>query len=172
MGDLGFPDLDQAMEIYRPLSPETVPLLDVPPEDEESAVVPAAALPRQLRGTLLAEALGLLRAGRAAEALGYVLGVANSVAVADQLRLSESESIPAAIEKAVRGIDRGLRELSAARAMPVQDVLDRTRPADLFRIGATLDDTLRRPPAPKRSAEDAEAGVDEPGEPSQSDDGE
>ncbi|MBW2279949.1 MAG: hypothetical protein JRG76_03720 [Deltaproteobacteria bacterium] len=160
MGDLGFPDLEQAMEIYRPLSAESAPLLDVPEEDEEAAVVPAAPLPRQLGGTLLAEALEGLRGDRAAEVLGYVLGVANCVAVADGLRLSESESIPAATEKAVRGIDLGLRELAAARAMPVQDVLDRTRPADLFRIGVTLDDTLRRPPASERG-EDAEAGVDE-----------
>ncbi len=148
MSDLGFPDLDQAMEAYRPLRPDAAPVLELrDAEDDESAsaVVPRVALPKQLRATLLGEALGELEPARAAEVLGYVLGVANSVAVADGLRLSETASIPQALEKAVKGMDLGLRELSRLRSRAPHEVLDRTRPADLFRIGATLDDTLRRP---------------------------
>lgn len=151
MGDLGFPDPEQAMEIYRPLHPERAPVVEVPADDEEeeSAVVARVALPKQLAGTLVGEALAELPPERAAEILGYVLGVANSVAVADRLRLSEPDSIPQALEKAVRGMDRGLRELSDLRGDGVAEVLDRSRPADLFRIGASLDDTLAwRPPPP------------------------
>ena len=72
-----------------------------------------------------------------------MLAVANTVAVADELPLSEPESIRLALAKAVHGIDRGLAELARVRERSAADVLDRTAPLDLFRIGATLDPTLR-----------------------------
>ena len=77
--------------------------------------------------------------------LGYVLSVANSLAVADELPLAERESVPRALEKAVRGIDTGLRELARARSLAPEQILDRTAPLDLFRVGATVDPTLREP---------------------------
>lgn len=162
MGDLGFPDLEQAMQIYRPLRPEAARVIEVPADDEEeSALVPQPQLPKQLAGTLVGEALGELPPQRAAEILGYVLGVANSVAVADRLRLSEPESIPAATEKAVRGMDLGLRELARLRGRTPAEVLDRTPPVDLFRIGATADDTLgHRPPPPDEDDDDLESDED------------
>jgi hypothetical protein len=151
MGDLGFPDLEQAMGIYRPLRPEGARVIEVSSDDDEedaSAVVPLAQLPKQLAGSLVGEALAELPPARAAEILGYVLGVANAVAVADRLRLSEPDSIPQALETAVRGMDLGLRELAGLRGSTPAEVLDRTPPVDLFRIGTTLDDTLvhRHPP--------------------------
>ena len=139
--DLGFPDVEQAMRVYRPLPVERV--TDWVPPVSEHALVDMAKLPRQLRGTLLGEALAKLPAARAADLLGYVLGVANSLAVADGLVLSERESVPQALEKAVRGIDTGLRELSRARGQAPEEVLDRTAPLDLFRVGATVDPTLK-----------------------------
>jgi hypothetical protein len=139
--DLGFPDVEQAMRVYRPLAVERV--ADWVPPGAESALVESIALPRQLRGTLLGEALAKLDAGRAADLLGYVLGVANSLAIADNLPLSESESVPRALEKAVRGIDTGLRELARARDQAPEEVLDRTAPLDLFRVGATVDPSLK-----------------------------
>jgi hypothetical protein len=141
LSDLGFPDRDQAMRVYRPLVPEKV--ADWTPPSDSSALARSIALPRQLRGSLLGEALTALPQNRAADVLGYVLGVANSLAVADGLPLSESESVPRALEKAVRGIDAGLRELSRARNLPPDQILERTAPLDLFRVAATLDPSLR-----------------------------
>jgi len=139
--DLGFPDIEQAMRVYRPLPVERVS--DWVPPTAERALVGTIQLPRQLRGTLLGEALSKLPSARAADLLGYVLGVANSLAVADGLPLSESESVPRALEKAVRGIDTGLRELARVRGQAPEDVLDRTAPLDLFRVGATVDPSLK-----------------------------
>ncbi len=133
LADLGFPELDQAMRVYRPLRPEDAPVWDV--STPQGALVPAPRLPRQVEGTLLAEALGKLPPQRAADLLGYVLAVANAIAVADKLELSAVESIPQAVSKAVRGIDRGLRELARTTNRPAHEVLDTTRPMDLFRIG-------------------------------------
>lgn len=143
LSDLGFPELEQAMRVYRPLRPEEARPSETPLPS--SALVPSSRLPRQLAGTLLAEALAKLPPQRAADLLGYVLAVANAVAVADGLSLSAAESVPRALDKAVRGIDRGLRELSRTRSRPPHEILDTTLPLDLFRIGATLDPDLRTP---------------------------
>jgi uncharacterized protein DUF6178 len=146
LADLGFPEREQAMRVYRPLAPEKVSDWEAP-TTESGALVQAATLPRQLRGSLLGEALLQLPEQAAADVLGYVLGVANSLAVADGLSLSEPESVPRALEKAVRGIDAGLRELSRARGEAPARVLERTAPLDLFRVAATADPSLRARPA-------------------------
>lgn len=158
LGDLGFPDREQAMRVYRPLRPEKV--AEWSGSSDSRALVGAIQLPRQLRGSLLGEALAALSETRAADILGYVLGVANALAVADGLSLSEHESVPRALEKAVRGIDAGLRELARERSQAPAEVLDRTAPLDLFRVAATLDPSLRtpaRPPAEDTAEESEES---------------
>ncbi len=144
--DLGFPEREQAMRVYRPLAPEKV--TDWVAPSDASALVAAVSLPRQLRGSLLGEALAKLPPRQAGDVLGYVLGVANSLAVADGLSLSEHESVPRALEKAVRGIDAGLRELARTRNQSPEQVLERTAPLDLFRVAATSDSSLRTPSHP------------------------
>ena len=143
LNDLGFPERSDAMRAYRPLRPEQVE--DFGRDEHSTGLAPSHDLPRGFGGTLLAEALAELSPEAASEALGQVLAVANWVAVADKLRLSEADSIPEALRKAVRGIDRGLRELVRQRNQPPAEVLGRTRALDLFRTGATLDAELRGP---------------------------
>jgi len=155
LADLGFPDREQAMRAYRPLRPEGA--AQHAPDPAAGALVQRITLPRQLRGSLLGEALGALPPERAVDVLGYVLGVANSLAVADGLSLSDPESVPRALEKAVRGIDAGLRALGMARGQSADQVLERTAPLDLFRVGATGDPGLRRPAPPASSEESAES---------------
>ncbi|MCH6561464.1 MAG: hypothetical protein IH800_03460 [Myxococcales bacterium] len=142
LNDLGFPEREQAMQVYRPLQAKEAEIWEE--VDARDAVVPASEFPERVQGSLLGETLARLAPDRAGDVLGYVLGVANAVAVADKLPLSDAESVPKALDKAVRGVERGLRELAAVRAQPLHEVLDRTRPLDLFRIGATLDRTLRK----------------------------
>ena len=161
LADLGFPAREQAMQAYRPLRPEQA--------DAESAdatiwegrapgsLVERVDLPRQLEGTLVGEALAELPPARAADRLGYILGVANAVAVADGLRLSESESIPDALRKAVTGIDAGLRALARSRDETPGTVLEKIRPLDLFRIGATLEpERIPRPPPVPEPEDDSD----------------
>ena len=143
LNDLGFPDREGAIRAYAPLAVEETPVLEVPPREGE--VVPTGQVPQRLAGTLVGRALAELPADRAADVLGYVLGVANSLAIADGLPLADPETVPRALRKAVNGIDRGLEALARARSQPAHRVLDATRPLDLFRIGATLDSDLRPP---------------------------
>lgn len=145
LNDLGFPDREDAMRAYRPLAAEQVEDFGLV-EYAGNSLQRAFDLPQQVGGTLLAEALASTDPARLPDVLGQVLAVANWIAVADQLSLSESESIPQALRKAIAGIDRGLRELVRLRNQPPAEVLARTRPLDLFRVGATLDPELRKTP--------------------------
>ncbi len=69
--------------------------------------------------------------------------VGNAVAIADRLPLADPASIEQSLRKAVRGIDRGLAARARAHRQSPGQVLDRTAPFDLFRVGATLDPALR-----------------------------
>jgi uncharacterized protein DUF6178 len=158
LSDLGFPDREQAMRVYRTLAPERV--TDWVPPSGSSELVAAISLPRQLRGSLLGEALLKLPERQAADVLGYVLGVANSLAVADGLSLSEPESVPRALEKAVRGIDAGLRDLARSRNQAPERILERTSPLDLFRVAATADPSLRARAHPEEDRDDAADDLD------------
>jgi hypothetical protein len=154
LSDLGFPELEDAMRVYRPLDPDRVEDFGTQ-EFGGGGLVRAHELPKQLGGSLLGEALLELAPGRFTDVFGQVLAVANWLAVADDLPLSEPDSIPQALRKAVAGIDRGLRELSQRRNQPASEVLARTRPLDLFRVGATLDpDLKRRPPVAEESGDE------------------
>ena len=154
------------MRVYRPLRTEKVRgLLDRARQPAASRSLSAESLPRQLRGSLLGEALAKLPARQArATSSATCLGVANSLAVADGLSLSEPESVPRALEKAVRGIDAGLRELARTRNQPPEQVLERTAPLDLFRVAATSDASLRTPARPEERP-DEEPGADGEDEP-------
>jgi len=158
LADLGFPDFEWAMRVYSPLHVDEVETLDTDALEGASAgaLVPQAELPRQLRGTLVGEALSELPPERAADVIGYILGVANAVAVADGLSLGDGESVPRSLEKAVHGIDRGLRELAQRTATSPARLLETTRPLDLCRLGFTLDHVVREP----RASGDDEADAD------------
>lgn len=141
LADMGFPERAQAMRAYRPLDPDRTPTWEEP--GRGSALVRAGRSPEKLEGTLVAAALARLPAQRASDILSYILSVANALAVADHLKLSDTQSIPRALEKAVRGIDSGLREVAKRRGVSLERALDSTKPMDLFRVGATLDPSLR-----------------------------
>ena len=158
--DLGFPDREQAMQAYRPLSVDRVETWDLDAE-EPDALVPFESLPELLQGTLTGRALSQLTSGRAADLLGYVLAVANSLAVADGMSLSDADSIPTAMHKALNGIDQGLRAVASAQNATPERVLDRTRPLDLFRIGATLDPEIKPVPVHFSTLDDYEDAATE-----------
>jgi len=155
--DLGFPARERALRAYRPLRADARVVTDIGPgvAAEHGLAVPLP-LPARLQGTAVGRALAELPAARAAEILGLVSGVANTVAVADGLPLAESASVERSLRKALVGIDRGLEEVARASGQPAAVVLDRTPPLDLFRIGATADPRL----VPRREAEPMDAAAE------------
>ena len=143
LGELGFPERGQAMRVYRPLPVDAVPRPAGARAPTPDALVVRTPLPALLAGSRVGDALAGLGPERAAERFADLLVVANALAVADELPLAEPESVSRSLEKAVRGIERGLVALAEAHAQTPTEVLDRTAPMHLFRVGATLDATLR-----------------------------
>ncbi len=59
--------------------------------------------------------------------------MANTIAIADRLPLSDADTAPRSFRKALRGIERGLAELALVRSQPPGVVLGATPALDLFR---------------------------------------
>ncbi len=141
--DLGFPSREDAAALFARIEPEErgelhddAAVLDVAgfrlpvwfPKvpiavDAEHAVLAAAArLPESLREGFLYR----------------LMAVANKVAVAYGLPLSDVESVPAAMDEAVRMTSRGLEEIARANGVATEEVLRRTSLERLFRVGASF----------------------------------
>ena len=73
----------------------------------------------------------------------------------DRLPLGDSESIPAAIEKAAHVGSQGLDHLTRESGLAPEELLRRVPLERLFRVGFNEDDTLTLPPP------SAEAGPSE-----------
>jgi hypothetical protein len=142
LADLGFPDREYAMRAYRPLSSESVEFRAPAPYPSSDDTPESALVAARLAQTLLGDALRRLPADRATELLGYVAGVANSLAVADRLELGDPESARSSGEKALNGIERGLREMMRNTGLAAHQILDRVTPMDLFRVGVTAEPDL------------------------------
>ena len=153
LNDLGFPDRERALRVYRRLEPEAAAVVEAGRSAQPPGLVASSKLPQHLAGTLVGRALAELPGERAGDVLGAILAVGNAIAVADRLPLAEPESIEEALRKSARGIDRGLEALAKRRRESPSRILDQTEPLDLFRIGATLDPDLR----PNLSLGDLEA---------------
>jgi hypothetical protein len=148
--DLGFPPSDEAMRIYRFIAPGDRARLDADPRPLD---VEAWRLPIWLPG-LPATRSALHRVFRAAgeldaeerRAFFYAfVALANKVAVADRMPLSDAESTPQAIEKAARFASEGLAHVAAESGLPDATVLRRVSVERLFAVGANLDPASARP---------------------------
>ena len=71
--------------------------------------------------------------------------VANRIAVADKMTLSDAGSTPLAIEKAARFASEGLAAIAEANDLSDPEVLRRVTLEHLFRVGANLDPESARP---------------------------
>ena len=147
--DLGFPPWDDAMSVYRFIAPEDRAQI---PEAERPLDVSAWQLPVWLPG--LPDAAGsehrIFRAmaeldeeERRAAFYAFV-AVANKLAVADRMALSDAESTPRAIDKAARFISEGLAYVAVERGLSEPDILRRVTLERLFRVGANLDPASAR----------------------------
>ena len=135
------------MRAYRPLRVDEVEATDGALRAEETTTHP---VPAPFAGRPLGRALAALSPERMDEVMRDVLGVANSLAVADKLPLAERETVERCVARAVQGIDRGLEETARARDLPLSAVLHAVPAIDLFRIGLGFQPDL----CPPRSVAD------------------
>lgn len=153
--DLGFPTWDHSMQLYRHLGEKE--RASLPPGDNPLDVA-AWDLPVWIpglpeageKGQAIFGAIARLDEHERRAAFFSFVSVANEVAVADHMELSDSETTPRAIEKAALWIDRGLAHLAAEHDLDHEAVLRRVSLQHLFRVGANLDPKRARPrPTPE-----------------------
>ena len=142
--DLGFPPWDQAMEIYHFIRRNDRTAIS----DEATSLdvgewhlpvwmpsLPASADHRYLLFRILAQLDESERRG----ALYAFVSLANKVAVADRMELSDAESTPIAIDKVADFASVGLEFISTELGLEAKEVLRRTTLQRLFSVGANLE---------------------------------
>jgi len=142
LAEKGFPDLEEALAVYTPLSPERFRNMEaagtlftpMPPEDARLA--PEYTLVRQPEGTLFRAATGEVREPRDLERIKRELAaLANRVLVAD----GKTPDDPAALEASLAGvagyISIGLERLVSWDVPRAGELLARAPLASLFQVG-------------------------------------
>jgi hypothetical protein len=152
LAEKGFPDLEEALSVYVPMSLESFKnmqaagrlLLPAPPE--EAGLAPEYALVRQPEGTLFREAMGEVRDPRALERIKRELAaLANRVLVADGLTPEDVETLQICLVKVGGYISIGLERLVSWDVMRAGEVLSETPVTSLFQVGfATVVDAQRQ----------------------------
>jgi len=148
--DLGFPPWDNAMEIYQFIRPEDRTAI---PEEAASLDVGEWHLPVWMPSLpasadhqhLLFRTLAQLDDSERRSALYAFIALANKVAVADRMELSDAESTPIAIDKAADFASIGLEFISTKLGLSAEETLRRTSLQRLFSVGANLDPERARP---------------------------
>jgi hypothetical protein len=149
--DLGFPPWEEAMGIYRYLSPDQLVALppDAAPLSPESRWQLPVWIPRLPANAddsgLLFRTIAALEDEERRTAFHALIALANKIAVADRLPLSDSESTPRAIQKAARFASAGLEFVSNEHGLDPIEILRRTPLDRLFRVGANLDPAAAKP---------------------------
>jgi hypothetical protein len=149
--DLGFPAWEEAMGIYGYLPPDQLAWLprDATPLASSSRWQLPVWMPRlptaASEGALLFRAIAALGEEERRTAFHALVALANKIAVADRLPLSDAESTPRAIAKAARFASAGLEYLASQQGLDPVEILRRAPLDRLFRVGANLDPAAARP---------------------------
>lgn len=142
LAEKGFPDLEEALAVYAPLSPERFRNMEAagtlftatPPEDARLA--PEYALVRQPEGTLFREATGEVREPRDVERLKRELAaLANRVLVADGKTPDDPAALEASLAGAAGYISIGLERLVSWDVPRAGELLARAPLTPLFQVG-------------------------------------
>jgi hypothetical protein len=151
--DLGFPTWDRAMQIYRFIRPEDRALI---PEADEALPVGEWHLPVWMprlpaardHAHLLFRAFAELDPSERQAALFSFIALANRIAVADRMQLSDAESTPQTLEKAAEFASAGLEFIASENGLEISDAVRRTSLERLFTVGANLNPERARPTEP------------------------
>lgn len=150
LGDLGFPSWDEAMRIYGFVRPDDRANLSegVDPLSVSEWMLPVwiDSLPAAAdsQHAVFRGAAALDEDERRAFFYAFV-AIANKVAVADAMPLSDVETLPKAIEKVATVASRGLEHVTRERGLSLADGLRGVTLERLFRVGASIDPESSHP---------------------------
>ena len=148
--DLGFPPWNSAMEIYHFIRREDRTAISAEPTylvvGEWHLPVWMPSLPASADNPYLVfRTLARLDESERRSALYAFISLANKVAVADRMPLSDAESTPIAIDKAADFASVGLAHISTELGLDAAEVLRRVPLQRLFSVGANLQPERARP---------------------------
>ena len=148
MADLGYVDFYEALEVFRPLEPESVRYDEGTADRARGADVGdrSAGLPvpiaEPMSGTFLARALEQVTDAALAERLeASILHLVNRVLSASRVKPGDEEAVRAASLHAAATVSLGLEHLAAGRIDRAPEVLESVAMVRIHRLGHTL--TLR-----------------------------
>jgi hypothetical protein len=141
--DLGFPQWDEAMSVYRFIDADDWAAI---PEGARPLDIGEWHLPQWIPNLpadpdgrhLVFRTIPLLEDEERRSAFYAFIAIANKVAVADRMKLSDAEFTPRAIEKAATWVSVGLAHVASARELPAVEILRRVPMERLFRVGANM----------------------------------
>ena len=148
--DLGFPRWEEAMGVYRYLDPGDRAALPIGTRPLDVSEWRLPVWVRDLPAAHDAQhpifrAIAQLDDDERHACFYAFVALANKVAVADRMTLSDAEATPVALEKAAQFTSLGLEHVAAGNAIGPVDALRKVPLERLFRIGANLDpDAARR----------------------------
>jgi len=139
--DLGFPPWDEAVSIYRFVDADEWAAI---PEGGRPLSIGEWHLPQWIPNLpaaadsahLIFRTIPLLEDEERRAAFYAFVAIANKVAVADRMKLSDAEFTPRAIDKAARWISAGLEYIADAHRTEAVEILRRVPMERLFRVGA------------------------------------
>jgi hypothetical protein len=148
--DLGFPNWDESMQIYKHLKKSERGKI---PDGEQPLAGSAWSLPVWIPDLpavagadyRIFHAFARLDEAERRAAFYAFVAVANKLAVADAMPLSDATSTPRAIAKAAQWISEGLAYVAKENGLDDTEVLRRVGLERLFRVGANLDPERARP---------------------------
>jgi hypothetical protein len=141
--DLGFPPWDEAMSIDRFVEADEWAAI---PEDGRPLSIGEWHLPQWIPSLpaaadsthLIFRTIPLLDDEERRSAFYAFVAIANKVAVADRMKLSDAEFTPRAIEKAAQWVSAGLEHIAEAHRTEAVEILRRVPMERLFRVGANM----------------------------------
>lgn len=142
--DLGFPSWDESIKLYRFIKPEERGRI---PDGERALAGDAWPMPVWIpslpalagRSHRVFEAIAKLADDERRACFYAFVAVANKLAVADRLPLSDATSTPRAIDKAALWISEGLAQVAKQNGLDDAEVLRRVSLERLFAVGANSD---------------------------------
>ena len=142
LAEKGFPDLEEALAVYAPLSPERFKSMDeagtlsTPTPPEDARLAPDYTLVRQPEGTLFRAAMGEIRELRDLERIKRELAaLANRVLVADGKTPNDVAALEASLGKVAGYISIGLERLVSWDVSRAGELVARAPLTSLFQLG-------------------------------------
>ena len=160
LADLGFPDLTEALDVYRFLDLKGLQIATTapPPRRTEPIGLPSVFADSLADDTFLSQVLATIEeAGPLNTVTGRLVALLNRVLVADRVSPSDLSAVQLVTERARDTLSLGLEVLSQGDVERGRTVLERLGMVDVFRAGFSLTFDLHR-----RAKHLRDAGVDDP----------